>query len=113
MAKHITLSQRIIIESNLNDNIPFRQIGENIGKSHTTISREVLARRILVKGNSFNALNMKCNKTEKAPFVCNGCPNKKSCRKNKYFYYAKDAENDYRKTLIESREGIDFLNNDC
>ena len=69
MAKHITLSQRIIIESNLNDNIPFRQIGENIGKSHTTISREVLARRILVKGNSFNALNMKCNKTEKAPFV--------------------------------------------
>ena len=112
MAKHITLSQRIIIESNLNDNIPFRQIGENIGKSHTTISREVLARRILVKGNSFNALNMKCNKTEKAPFVCNGCPNKKSCRKNKYFYYAKDAENDYRKTLVESREGIDFLNND-
>lgn len=112
MAKHITLSQRIIIESNLNDNIPFRQIGENIRKSHTTISREVLSRRVLVKGNSFNALNMKCNKTEKAPFVCNGCPNKKGCRKNKYFYYAKDAENDYRKTLVESREGIDFLNND-
>ena len=33
-------------------------------------------------------------------------------KKNKYFYYAKDADDNYRKTLIESREGIDFENNE-
>ena len=30
--------------------------------------------------------NMKCKKTEEAPFVCNGCPNKNKCRKNKFAY---------------------------
>lgn len=42
MGKHLNLSQRIIIESKLNDNISLRKIGEMIGKPHTTISREIL-----------------------------------------------------------------------
>ena len=112
MGKHLNLSQRIIIESKLNDNLSLRKIGESIGKTHTTISREIISRRVMVKGNPFNATIMRCNKTEKAPFVCNGCPMQKKCRKNKYFYYAQDAHNDYRKVLIESREGIDFENPD-
>lgn len=55
---------------------------------------------------------MKCEKINKAPFVCNACPNKSKCRKNKYFYYAEDANNDYKETLTESRQGIDFENNE-
>ena len=47
-------------------------------------------------------------KLKKAPFVCNGCPNKNKCKKNRYFYYAEDANNDYRRTLVESRQGIDL-----
>lgn len=112
MGKHLNLSQRILIEGKLNDNLSLRKIGEFIGKPHTTISREILSRRVLVKGNSFNNFNTKCNQTEKAPFVCNACPNKNKCRKNKYFYYAKDANDNYRKILVESREGIDFENYD-
>lgn len=110
MGKHLNLSQRIEIERKLNEGKSFRQIADAIGKTHTTVSREIESRRILKKGNSFNATNMKCKKTEKAPFVCNGCPNKNKCRKNKYFYFAEDADNDYKKTLVESREGIDFEN---
>ena len=110
MGKHLNLSQRIIIESKLNDNISLRKIGEMIGKPHSTISREILYRRVFSKGNSFNNFNTKCEKTAKAPFVCNGCPYKNKCKKNKYFYFAKDAHDDYRKTLAESREGIDFEN---
>ena len=112
MGKHLNLSQRIIIESNLNENSSLRKIGEIIGKPHTTISREILSRRILIKGNHFNNFNVKCDKTQKAPFVCNGCPNKNKCKKNRCFYYAEDANNDYRKTLAESRQGIDFENDE-
>lgn len=112
MGKHLNLSQRIIIESNLNENISFRKIGNMIGKPHTTISKEILNRRILLKGNHFNNYNTKCNKTDKAPFVCNGCINKNKCKKNRYFYYAEDANNDYRKILVEARQGIDFENDD-
>ena len=112
MGKHLNLSQRIIIEGKLNDNISLRKIGEFVGKPHTTISREILSRRILVKGNHFNSFGTKCEKTDNAPFVCNGCLNKNKCRKNKYFYYAKDANDNYRKILVESREGIDFENNE-
>ena len=110
MGKHLNLSQRIIIEGKLNNNISLRKIGDMVGKPHSTISREILSRRILVKGNHFNNFNTKCEKTEKAPFVCNGCPNKNKCKKNRYFYYAKDANDNYRKILVESREGIDFEN---
>lgn len=81
MGKHLNLSQRIIIESNLNENNSLRKIGEIMGKPHTTISREILSRRILIKGNHFNNFNVKCDKTQKAPFVCNGCPNKNKCKK--------------------------------
>ena len=112
MGKHLNLSQRIIIEGKLNENISLRKIGEFVGKPHTTISREILSRRVLIKGNHFNNFNTKCDKTEKAPFVCNACPNKNKCRKNKYFYYAKDADDNYRKILVESREGIDFENSE-
>lgn len=34
----------------------------------------------------------------------------KTSVKNYYFYYAEDASNDYCKTLVESRQGIDFEN---
>lgn len=112
MGKHLNLSQRIIIESNLNENTSLRKIGDMIGKPHTTISREILNRRVLVKGNPFNNFNTKCDKTNQAPFVCNGCPNKNKCKKNRYFYYAEDANNDYRKILVESRQGIDFENDE-
>lgn len=112
MGKHLNLSQRILIESNLNENTSLRKMGTMLGKPHTTISREVLTRRVLVKGNHFNNFNTRCDKTDKAPFVCNGCPNKNKCKKNRYFYYAEDANNNYRKTLVESRQGIDFDNDE-
>ena len=89
MGKHLNLSQRIIIESNLNEGNSLRKIGEIIGKPHTTISREILSSRILIKGNHFNNFNVKCDKNQKAPFVCNGCPNKNKCKKTAIFIMQK------------------------
>ena len=108
MGKHLNLSQRIVIEGKLNERVSLRKIGEMVNKPHTTISREIITRRVLVKGNNYNNYDVNCSKTSKAPFVCNGCSNKNKCKKNRYYYYAKDANDDYRKTLVEAREGIDF-----
>ena len=48
MGKHLNLSQRIIIESNLNEHISLRKIGTMLGKPHTTISREMLNKNKLL-----------------------------------------------------------------
>ena len=47
-----------------------------------------------------------CTRLLRAPFVCNGCPSKTGCRKDKFYYRATTANRDYRSVLIEAREGI-------
>ena len=48
-----------------------------------------------------------CTKLDRPPFVCNGCPDLKNCRKRKFFYQAVAAEKAYRYLLHECRKGID------
>lgn len=105
--KHLKLSERIKIEKGLELNLSFRAISKDINKGVSTISREVFNRREIEKGNHFNNFNKKCEKLNTAPFVCNGCPNRKKCKCDKFYYSAENAHNDYLKTLVESREGID------
>ena len=47
-----------------------------------------------------------CHKPEKAPYVCNTCPQKKLCIKEKYIYSAKYAEAAVSRRRSESRQGI-------
>ena len=47
-----------------------------------------------------------CHKFEKAPYVCNTCPNKKLCYKTKYIYSAKFADAAVSRRRSESRMGI-------
>ena len=47
-----------------------------------------------------------CSRLLRAPFVCNGCPKKTGCRKDKFLYRATTANRDYKTILTESREGI-------
>lgn len=48
-----------------------------------------------------------CMKLARPPFVCNGCPDLKNCRKRKFFYQAVTAEKAYQDLLHECRKGID------
>ncbi len=105
--KHLKLSERIKIEKALDNGKSFRSISRDINKGVNTISREVLNRRYKEKGNYFNGIPKKCEKLEKAPFVCNACPNSKKCRMTKYYYSAERAQEEYKKILVESRIGID------
>lgn len=49
-----------------------------------------------------------CSRLERYPHVCNGCDHKVTCKLLKYKYRAKDAQKNYEKKLVASREGIDL-----
>ena len=50
----------------------------------------------------------KCDRLAKAPYVCNGCPDKNKCRLTKKYYQATVAQKEYEGVLRSSREGLDL-----
>lgn len=105
--KHLTLDDRIEIQECLAKGMTFKSIAFRIGKSQTTVSREVKSH-----AQSHNSGHTKtediCPKLLKAPFVCNGCERKSrsSCPYVRRVYVAKEAQSEYEETLTESRSGI-------
>ena len=130
--KHLTLEEREIIEDMLKEGFNLTQIGEKINKHRTTVSKEILNHRFLKKhiqyGTTFaNCVRIDtcvdagsklcrtscryfeekfCNLLNKSPYVCNGCPKKKNCRFSKYYYRAKEANNEYISFRTEARIGV-------
>ena len=47
-----------------------------------------------------------CHKFDRAPYVCNNCPEKKLCVKDKYIYSAKHADAAVSRRRSESRKGV-------
>lgn len=105
--KHMTLDDRIEIQECLSKGMTFKAIGERIGKSQTTVSREVKI-HMEPYTNSFVRTDEVCPKLLKSPFVCNGCEKKSrsSCPYRRQLYSAKKAQAEYDTVLVESRTGI-------
>lgn len=101
--KHMTLDDRIEIQECLTKGMTFKAISEKIGKSRTTISREVKL-HMHPYSNSFVRTEEVCPRLLKAPFVCNGC--EKKSRSRRQLYTAKKAQAEYEAVLVESRTGI-------
>ncbi len=129
--KHLTYEERQFIEIGLNNGRTFTEIAEDINKNRTTISREVLKHRFKKMPSRFNnsqnlcknrlscqrfdcTKKMECYEEDvcpallRAPYVCNGCEFKVKCRRIKFYYYPKFANDEYRENLKESREGINL-----
>lgn len=132
MKKHLSLDERFDIENDLCKGLPFKEIGKNIGKDCTTISREIRNHYIVKntggigrqfnnciyrttcsnRGKNCNLANctefkeQKCNLLNKPPYVCNGCKHKTQCTLTKHFYDAAYANNEYLSTLSEVRSGV-------
>lgn len=146
--KHLTSSQRIIIEKGLNENESFTSIARKIGKDPSTVSKEIRRHityfikrdcdrdipcahrmectvRFLCPGTGCTTyckscrdkkirctricsdyIPAVCEKLSKPPYVCNGCPKRTGCLLQRSYYSAKHAEDEYRETLVSSREGI-------
>lgn len=101
---HLTKDDRITIENNLNSSISLKQIGRNINKHCSSISREIKNHYITKNtgsvGRAFNNCEFrktcpnrgkncnikncsefveeKCPFLNKPPYVCNGCKKKNS-----------------------------------
>ena len=129
--KHLTYEERDFIEIGLNNGRNFTEIARDLKKHRTTIMREVQGHRFRKTPSKFNnAKNLckyrkecqkydcsakeKCYEEERcpilegAPYVCNGCEQKSKCRKIKYYYYAKFANDEYSEKLRVSRMGINL-----
>ena len=111
--KHLTLSERYDIEKYLNQRFNFSEIGRLLNKSDRTIAYEIKKHIQKSTRNKFNNYYLfPCEKLKHTPFLCNGCEDKAHCRKNKYFYYGKDANDTYKELLVSSRTGIDMKTNE-
>lgn len=107
--KHLSLSDRYDIEKYLNQGFNFSEIGRLMNKSDRTIAFEVKKHKQRIKKNGFNNTKyFPCERLNKTPFVCNGCDSKHSCRKTRFEYYGKQANDEYKETLVSSRKGIDM-----
>ena len=114
--KHLTPGARQEIERCLDmGGISFKEIARRVGKSPTTISREVKnhltykdAPVVHTRGDGTALTNKQCPDLMKAPFVCNACEKRSynRCPYRKQFYRAKKAHEEYAFTLVDSREGI-------
>ena len=134
--KHLSFDERLEIERGLKNNLSFKQIGKNIGKDCTTVSKEI-KNHIIFKdtgavGRSFfdciNRINCPykpkgtrcnqkecehyqkeyCKKLHKPPYVCNGCSKRNKCTLSKQIYDSSYAFKEYKDNLTEARIGITY-----
>lgn len=129
---HLNKDDRNTIENNLNNNISLKQIGNNISKHCSSVSREIrnhyITKNIGAVGRPFNNclyratcpnrgkncniknctefVEEKCPLLNKPPYVCNGCKKRNQCTLSKKFYEANYAQNEYEDTLKETRTGV-------
>lgn len=129
--KHLTYEERDFIEIGLNNGRNFAQIANDLNKSRTTIMREVQQHKFRKNPNGFNNSKNLCKNRQECkkfdctnkkecyeeeicfrltgtPYVCNSCEQKKKCRKIKYYYYAKFANDEYSEKLQNARCGINL-----
>ena len=103
--KHLSFEDRCVIEEFLNRGFNFSQIANRLGKDRTSISKEVFKHRFLRGAAS---VERPCCFESKFPYVCNACDKFHHCKKQKYSYSAHIAFNEYKQTLISSREHLNI-----
>ena len=104
------------IEDGLNDNKSINQIAKEICRSHSTILREIDRNKVYSKPNNWCInkkyenpnYNFHCDKLDKTPYVCNGCKSRSGCRKERFTYYARKADDSYKELISECRKGINL-----
>lgn len=141
---HFTIETRMIIEEMLDNNYSITEISKNLYRDRSNIGREIEKHKIVKFPSSFNKSNpcinkntcskraydcfktctnfieqTPCEKLSSTPHVCNGCNKRQQCRHVKYYYNAKEANEQYLEKLSLSRTNLHYtplelnvLNND-
>lgn len=130
--KHLSLKDREKIEECLNENIMVNKIARILKVNHSTIIREIERNKVYLKPSSWNNYHARCknydtcnkpdnlicsesrdcfvrntcDKLNRSPHVCNGCKSRSGCRKERFTYYARKANDSYKEVISEVRKGI-------
>ena len=126
---HLTLEDRRIILKGIENGSTKTAIAQTIGKDKSTIGKEIKQHRSLsykcnmpLECNNYRKCKhgryctkecpeydqFHCTRRDRSPGACNGCSNMRYCRFNKYKYIPEDAQTDYEKTLVDSRQGVNL-----
>ena len=130
---HLTLDERKVIQAGIENGSTKADIARTIGKDSTTVAKEIRKHRKLKPRNTYarsvlcgkrlskmcrkkSYCNVKCelfeeptcNRRDKSPGACNSCPDIKTCHLDRYYYSALTADEEYRRDLVDYREGIDL-----
>ena len=109
---HLSYEERKNIEDGLNSNKSINKIAKELNRAHSTILREIDRNKIDSKPSTFNNYNvnfnkdLSCSKLSKTPYVCNGCKSRSGCRKQRWTYYARKANDSYNELISSCRQGI-------
>ncbi|MDF9867852.1 IS30 family transposase [Bacilli bacterium PM5-3] len=131
--KHLSLDERKIIQTGIENRASKISIARTIAKDPTTVAKEIKKHRKLKPRNTFNNktvckfrfnCNLKCfdkacpnyceevcSFRDRSPGACNKCISIDKCRLDKYFYYATDAQKEYKHDLSDFRSGFDLTTN--
>ena len=127
---HLTLDERKIIQVGIENNSTKADIARTIGKDATTIAKEIRKHRTHKPRNTFNRPVIcakmqqctkkpcvkkcefheepKCSRRDKSPGACNKCEKMSKCYFDKYFYNAVTSNENYRRDLVDFREGLNL-----
>ena len=115
---HLSYEDRKNIEDGLNERKSINQISKELNRSHSTILREIDRNKVYYKPNNYGHQKdidpkllykyLPCDKLKKSPYVCNGCKSRSGCRKERYTYYARKADDCYKEVKSEARKGINL-----
>ena len=128
--KQLSLSQRIKIEELLNERKRKFEIANELDKTPSTIAREINKHRTLKPHNIYKSENLfnckyfinckvctdkcriyqpiSCKDRDRNIGACNNCSKLKTCNLDKYFYFAEKAQEQYKYTLTDARQGVNL-----
>lgn len=126
---HLTLEERRIILTGITNGSTKTAIAQTIGKEKSTIGKEIKKHRVLaykckmpLECNNYRKCTFgrqcttdcpeynpfSCHRRDHSPDACNGCSNWSHCRFDKYQYRPEQAQAEYRRTLVDAREGVNL-----
>lgn len=126
---HLNFSDRQIIEKGISNGSSKSTITSILDKNKSAIGKEIKLHRTLkhkcrmpLECNNYpkcihgrNCISscehyspFSCIRRDRSPGACNGCASYTTCRFDKYYYNAFDAQDIYRTSLIDAREGVNL-----
>ena len=112
---HLSYEDRRNIEDGLNENKSISQIAKELGRSHSTILREIDRNKKYTEPSVLNNykinhpnLDLSCERLKHSPYVCNGCKSRSGCRKIRWTYYARESQISYEELIKSCRQGINL-----